>query len=169
MEIGILIGSDCPRAIMPREIIPGEDDSPYALRSDLGWGIIGKISQPLSGEDGDEDEIGVSHRIYTIEACEPLDPQADLEGLNKRSCNFSVKTNVKEVINPFQVMKMFEMDFSEKRADRQGTLSAKTTYSFQRRWKKESDRLLTDIMKCHFPFEVTLRNFQTTSHWPYVV
>ena len=83
VEIGILIGSDCPRAIMPREIIPGEDESPYALRSDLGWGIIGKISQPLSGEDGDEDEIGVSHRIYTIEACEPLDPQADLEGLNK--------------------------------------------------------------------------------------
>ena len=31
---------DVPRAIMPREIIPGEDDSPYALRSDLGWGII---------------------------------------------------------------------------------------------------------------------------------
>lgn len=123
VEIGILIGSDCPHAIIPREIIPGEDDSPYALRSNLGWGIIGKISQPLSGEDGDEDEIGVSHRIYTIEACEPLDPQADLDGLNNRSCNFSVKTNVKEVINPFQVMKMFEMDFSEKRADRQGKLS----------------------------------------------
>ena len=57
---------------MPREIIPGEDDSPYALRSDLGWGIIGKISQPLNGEDGNEDEMGVSHRVYTIEACEPL-------------------------------------------------------------------------------------------------
>ena len=123
VDIGILIGSDCPRAIMPREIIPGEDDSPYAFRSDLGWGIIGRVSQPLSGEDGDEDEIGVSHRIYTIEACEPLDPQADPEGLNKRSCNFSVKTNVKEVINPFQVMKMFEMDFSERRADKQATLS----------------------------------------------
>ena len=120
VEIGILIGSDCPRAIMPREIIPGEDDSPYALRSDLGWGIIGKISQPLNGEDGDEDEIGVSHRVYTTEACEPL---LDEEGLNKRSCNFSVKANVKEVINPFQVMKMFEMDFSEKRTDRQATLS----------------------------------------------
>lgn len=123
VEIGILIGSDCPRAIMPREIIPGEDDSPYALRSDLGWGIVGRISQPLSREDGEEDEIGVSHRVYTIEAREPLDPQVGAEGLNKRSCNFSVKTNVKEVINPFQVMKMFEMDFSEKRTDRQATLS----------------------------------------------
>ena len=108
---------------MPREIIPGEDDSPYALRSNLGWLIIGKISQPLSGEDGDEDEIGVSHRVYTIQACEPFNPQVDAEGLNKRSCNFSVKTNVKEVINPFHIIKMFEMDFSEKRADRQATLS----------------------------------------------
>lgn len=53
------IGSDCPCAIMPREIIPGEDDNRYVLSSDLGWGIIGKISQPLSGEDGDEVEIGV--------------------------------------------------------------------------------------------------------------
>ena len=123
VEIGILIGSDCPRAIMPREIIPGEDDTPYALRSDPGLGIIGTVFQPLSREDGDEDEIGISHRIYTIEACEPLDPQAGPEGLNKRICNFLVKTNVKEVINPFKVMKMFEMDFSEKRADRQATLS----------------------------------------------
>ena len=41
VEIGILMGSDCPRPIMPKEIIPG-GDSPYALRSDLGWGIIGK-------------------------------------------------------------------------------------------------------------------------------
>ena len=123
LEIGILIGSDCPRAIMPKEIIPGEDNRPYTLRSDLGWGIVGRIFQPLSGEDGDEDEIGVSHQVYTIEAHKPLDPQVDAEGLKKRSCNFSVKTNVKDMINPFQVMKMFEMDFSKKRTDRQPTLS----------------------------------------------
>ena len=107
---------------MPGKSIPGEDDSPYVLRSDLGWGIIGKISQPLS-EDGDEDEIGVFHRIYTCEAWEPPDPQVHAAEPSNRGCNLSVKTNVKEVINPFQVMKMFEMDFSEKRANRQATLS----------------------------------------------
>ena len=42
VEIGFLIGSDYPRAMMTREIILGEDDSPYAMRSDLGWGTIGK-------------------------------------------------------------------------------------------------------------------------------
>ena len=45
-EIGILIGSDCPRAIMPREIIPGKDDNPYALRSDLGWGSLERFLNP---------------------------------------------------------------------------------------------------------------------------
>ena len=40
MEIGLLIGSDCPHAIIPREVIPGNDDNPYAKGTDLGWGII---------------------------------------------------------------------------------------------------------------------------------
>jgi len=63
IEVGILIGSDCPRAIMPREVIPGEEGNPYAMRSDLGWGIVGRISQPFEKGDG-EDEIGVSHRTH---------------------------------------------------------------------------------------------------------
>ena len=95
VEFGILIGSDCPCAIMPREIIPGGDESPYALRSDLGWGIIGKISQPLSEEDGDEDEIGFCRRIYTCETWKPPNPQVDAVESSKRGCSFSVKTNVK--------------------------------------------------------------------------
>ena len=61
---------------MPREVIPGEDGSPYAMRSDLGWGIVGRISQPL--EEGDsEDEIGVSHRIHTCEVRNLPDPLED--------------------------------------------------------------------------------------------
>ena len=45
------------------------------------------------GEDGDEDEISVSHRVYVIQACKPLNPQVDA-GDNKKSCSFSVKTNL---------------------------------------------------------------------------
>lgn len=117
VEIGILIGSDCPRAIMPCQIIPGDDDKPYAMRSDLGWGIVGRISQHCDEEDNEEDRIGVSHRMYTREVWE-----ADVANPNK-TCNFAVKTHVKEVINPFQVIKMFEMDFSERQANRQAALS----------------------------------------------
>jgi hypothetical protein len=35
--VGLLIGTNCARAIKPREIIPGNDDDPYAKRTALGW------------------------------------------------------------------------------------------------------------------------------------
>ncbi|KAK3748955.1 hypothetical protein QZH41_006841 [Actinostola sp. cb2023] len=44
VEIGLLIGLNCTRAIKPHEIIPGKDDEPYAKRTALGWGIIGVIN-----------------------------------------------------------------------------------------------------------------------------
>ena len=122
IEIGILIGSDYPRAIMPREVIPGGDESPYALRSDLGWGIIGRISQPLA-KDNDEDEIGVSHRIHTCEVWDTPNPLEDTSRRIKKTCNFSIQTQVKEVINPSHVIQMFETDFSERRAAKQVSLS----------------------------------------------
>ena len=47
LEVGLLIGTNCPKAIKPREVIPGSDDDPYAVRSDLGWSIIGRVSYPF--------------------------------------------------------------------------------------------------------------------------
>lgn len=31
VNVGLLLGSNCTRAIMPREVIPGKFDEPYAL------------------------------------------------------------------------------------------------------------------------------------------
>jgi hypothetical protein len=32
VEIGLLIGANCPQAIKPREVIPGNDDDPYVVK-----------------------------------------------------------------------------------------------------------------------------------------
>ena len=32
IEVGILISTNCPRAIKPREVIPGLDDDPYGFQ-----------------------------------------------------------------------------------------------------------------------------------------
>ena len=36
LEIGLLIGCNCPKAIKPKEVILGKGDDPYAVRSILG-------------------------------------------------------------------------------------------------------------------------------------
>ena len=41
VDMGLLIGANCTKAIKPREVIPGADDDPYAVRTTLGWGVIG--------------------------------------------------------------------------------------------------------------------------------
>lgn len=37
LEVGLLIGLNCFRAIKPLEVIPGQEDDPYAKRTALGW------------------------------------------------------------------------------------------------------------------------------------
>lgn len=46
-EVGLLIGYNCARAMAPREVISGRNDEPYAVRTDLGWSIVGCSSPCL--------------------------------------------------------------------------------------------------------------------------
>ena len=41
--IGLLIGYNCPQALVPREVVPPVDNGPFAQKTDLGWGIIGLL------------------------------------------------------------------------------------------------------------------------------
>jgi len=38
LDVSLLLGINCAHAIKPREIIPGNDDDPYAKRTAVGWG-----------------------------------------------------------------------------------------------------------------------------------
>ena len=48
MPVGLLIGINCTRATKPCEIISGAEDEPYAVRTALGWGVIGAVFQSSS-------------------------------------------------------------------------------------------------------------------------
>ena len=43
LDVSLLLGINCARAIKPSEVIPGNDDDPCAQRTTLGWGIIGMV------------------------------------------------------------------------------------------------------------------------------
>ena len=99
VEIGLLIGVNCPRAIKPCEVIPGADDNLYAVRTSLGWGIIGSISAPTDIED----IFGVNNVVSRFVE----------NGKITRRCYFACRTVTKDLITPIQVNKMLEQDFSE--------------------------------------------------------
>ena len=44
IDIGLLIGYNCSNALVPREVIAGKSTEPYAVKTDLGWSIVGSIS-----------------------------------------------------------------------------------------------------------------------------
>ncbi|KAL7876824.1 hypothetical protein SRHO_G00034670 [Serrasalmus rhombeus] len=70
-EIGLLIGYNCPRAMAPKQVILGGDDEPFAIRTDLGWSVVGRSpamdSPPLTS---------LCHRISVKEV--PLVTPADV-------------------------------------------------------------------------------------------
>ena len=43
-EVTLLIGQDCPEALMPLTVVPGSKGEPYAIRSILGWTVSGPVS-----------------------------------------------------------------------------------------------------------------------------
>ena len=89
LGVGILIGSNCPVALEPLEIIPTEGASPYALRLRHGWTVHG----PSSVKNGLTDDL-VSHRVVVKE----------LE-------------SHKEILAPSVILKMFEADFDDRRVE----------------------------------------------------
>ncbi len=105
-EIGLLIGYNCSQALLPRDVLRGNEDQPFAQRSVLGWSIIG-----CNHYDGDyEDEIGVSHRIIMKQVLPAGEPSHKL----KSEVCFVRRNKVKEMITPAEILKVFESDFVER-------------------------------------------------------
>ena len=50
IDVGMLIGANCMKALEPMEIISSRDGGPYAYRTKLGWCIVGPIT--TSRNDG---------------------------------------------------------------------------------------------------------------------
>ncbi len=68
-EAGHLIGYNCARALAPRQVILGKNDEPYAVKTDLGWSIVGP-SLPRLDSSG---VTGICHRL-SVKEIPPLTP-----------------------------------------------------------------------------------------------
>ena len=85
LEIGILIGRNCPVALEPLQVVPSDGRSPYAVRLRHGWTIHG----PLQVESDCQGKLVVNRiMVQEVEAH-------------------------KEILSPSSILHMFEMDFNE--------------------------------------------------------
>ncbi|XP_041789702.1 uncharacterized protein LOC121604290 [Chelmon rostratus] len=76
--VALLIGYDCARALKPREVIPGNDYDPYAVKTDLGWSIVGSIKPWTSSMD----VTGVCHRI-SVKELPSITPASVIKALER--------------------------------------------------------------------------------------
>lgn len=91
-ENGLLIGYNCPQALMPREVVCGEENQPFAQKTDLVWSIV-------SYGDSCEhygDANGVSCRIIVRQVMPEPKPSVTLKG----EVHYVCKTQIKEMITP---------------------------------------------------------------------
>ena len=107
-QVGLLIGYNCHQALLPREILCGEEGHPYGQRTDLGWSIVG-CSKPATEY---EDAIGLSHRVIVRQVTPAAQPLSRL----KEEVHFVCRNQVKE-LNPSEIIKALEMDFTDQSTD----------------------------------------------------
>ena len=98
IEVGLLIGLNCPSALRPREIVYGKDSDPYAVRSLLGWYVNGPLCNPQPSSQITCNRINLS----------PEDTIITPRGY------VVTQRKVKERITPQAVSQMFDLDFSER-------------------------------------------------------
>ena len=138
LQVGLLIGSNCPNVIKPKHVIPGRSSDPYAIRTFLGWCIIG----PVTGSTNKEDSDVSCHRVAVKEIGSEELP----------SHGFVVETLVKEIF-PEAVERMFERDFNEVKYMAQQILSMD-----DRRFVAKVKQGITHRSDGHYELPLPLRN-----------
>ena len=87
LEIGLLIGSNCPAALEPLEVMPSQGDGPFAVRLKHGWTVSG----PLRVSYKPDKDVLTANRITVRE----------------------VET-IKEIVTPKALLNMLELDFNDR-------------------------------------------------------
>lgn len=106
-EVGLLIGADCPNALEPKEVIPSQNDGPYAVKTELGWCVIG----PVEGEQK------VKLKVNKIAV-----QQADNKELSKH--HFEIKETLKETKVLQLLQKMYDVEFAEKAGSKSNSMES---------------------------------------------
>ncbi|CAI5661726.1 unnamed protein product [Oreochromis niloticus] len=104
-DVGLLIGYNCPQALVPREVVSGRENQPFAQKTDLGWSIVGYGNPCLDYGDA----FGISHQVIVKEVVPDIQPSSNFT--NK--VHYVYRTQIKEIISPTEVIPTGEIKVGE--------------------------------------------------------
>jgi len=84
------------------------DDNPYAMRTALGWGLIGNLSLKYSSQESEHC------------TCDQIISRENGAQAGKTIGHFALKTHIKEVLTPAKIGKLFDLNFYEAVRDDKG-------------------------------------------------
>ena len=99
INVGLLIGANCTRALEPIKVIPSRNNGPYAMKTVLGWCIVG----PISYRNQSEGKISCN-RTAVMEAGRSTVGRHYFAVENKLTLDDDVKSMLK---------KIYEQEFTE--------------------------------------------------------
>ena len=107
IEIGLLIGANCTKALELQEVVPNKDGGPFAFRSPLGWCVVGPLTKSTK-------KSVTCNRVLVKDA---------VSG-NMAPHYFSILDEIKDVRAKQMLKLMYNTEFSETRLEGVGTGSA---------------------------------------------
>lgn len=102
VKIGLLVGTNCPKAIEPKDFVASKNGGPFAVLTFAGWTIVGPLYMTNS------DDMVDCHRIIVQEVGSD----------NPSEHHFMVEKSVKGMVTPEALNKMFELEFNEQHGDK---------------------------------------------------
>ena len=97
IQVGLLVGANCMKALEPTRIIHGEGGGPYAYKTRLGWGVVGPIDCISKGITTSCNRVAVR----------------DIASSKLASHHFAIEKSVKDVSLEEMFQAMYRHDFNK--------------------------------------------------------
>lgn len=110
-DISLLIGYNCSQALAPEESLKGKNGQPFAIKTALGWSIVG----PSLPVEDSGDTFGLCHRVETQEVL----PASISKGENfRKEVKFTHTTKIKEQ----KILQVLQQDFQDEQYGHENTV-----------------------------------------------
>ena len=115
IPFGLMIGGNCPEALEPLEVVPSENNGPYAFNTRLGWCVVG----PLSSSSSPAKRTNVQcHRTRMMEINSSWQTPIMIDTLPNH--RFVETAEAKDQLINKRLQEMYSLEFNEINSETQG-------------------------------------------------